>query len=62
MQHNPYDFNVLYACVARSAGWRKNLLISQSKLRTPGIFSQGAIVSDRDKMPGFPIQNLESKF
>ncbi len=46
MQHSVYYFNVLYACVARSAGWRKNSLISHRKLRTPEIFSQGAIISD----------------
>ena len=43
MQHNAYYFNVLYACVARSAGWRKNLRNSLCRLRTPEIFSQGAI-------------------
>ena len=42
-------WSILESCL-----WRKNLLISQSKLRTPGIFSRGAIVSDRDKIPGVP--------
>ncbi len=46
MQYSPYYFNILYACVARSAGWRKNSLILHRKLRTPEIFSQGAIASD----------------
>lgn len=46
MQHYAYYSNVLYACVARSARWRKNLLTSLRKLRPPAIFSQGAIGSD----------------
>ena len=36
-------------------GGAKNLQISQSKLRTPAIFSWGAIASDRDKIAGVPI-------
>ena len=44
MQHNAYYFNVLYACVARSAGWRKNLRNFLCKLRTPAIFSWGAFL------------------
>ena len=56
MQHNAYYFNVLYACVARSAGWRKNLRNFLFKLRTPAIFSWGAIISDQDKIAGVPIK------
>ena len=62
MQHNPYCFNVLYACVVRSEGGRKNLPNSLCKLRTPAIFSWGAIVSDRDKIAGVPIKTKRGKF
>ena len=48
--------------MVRSAGGRKNLLISQSKLRTPAIFSWGAIVSDQNKIAGVPIKNKNGKF
>ena len=48
--------------VARSAGWRKKFTNSLCKLRTSGIFSQGAIASDRDKMPGVLFKTYRSKF
>ena len=55
-------FQCIYACVARSAGWRKNSQNSLRKLRTPVIFSQGAIASDWDKITGVPIKIQHSKF
>jgi hypothetical protein len=44
-----------FACGTKCRG-RKNLLISQSKLRTPAIFSWGAIVSDQNKIAGVLIK------
>ena len=61
-QHNAVFIVSVDVHVARSAGWRKKFTNSLCKLRTPGIFSQGAIASDRDKMPGVPIKTYRGKF
>lgn len=58
MQHNAYHFNILYACVARRKGKQCGFSTVYSK-GTLAIFSQRAIVSRGDKIPGVSFHNLK---